>query len=60
MANGEYKEKLVQMRRYSDNTNNSNTGDINAIRTGNEYFDIRKHFLTICRKSYLNGHLKIF
>lgn len=38
------KKKLVQMRRYSDNTNNSNTGDINAIRTGNEYFDIRKHF----------------
>ena len=37
-------EKLVKMRRYENKTNNSNTSEINTIRSYNEYVDIRRHF----------------
>ena len=37
-------EKLVGIRRYENETNNSNTSEINATRSYNEYIDIRKHF----------------
>lgn len=37
-------EKLVRMRRYENETNNSNTSEINTTRSYNEYVDIRRHF----------------
>ena len=37
-------KKLVRMRRYENETNNSNTSEKNTIRTYNEYVDIRRHF----------------
>ena len=37
-------KKLVRMRRYENETNNSNTSEKNTARTYNEYVDIRRHF----------------
>lgn len=37
-------EKLVRIRRYESETNNSNISEKNMTRTYNEYVDIRKHF----------------
>ena len=37
-------KKLVRMRRYDNEINNSNTSEENMTRTYNEYVDIRRHF----------------
>ena len=37
-------EKLVRIRIYESETNNSNISEKNMTRTYNEYVDIRKHF----------------
>lgn len=37
-------EKLVRIRRYESETNNSNISEKNTTRTYNEYVDIRRHF----------------
>ena len=37
-------EKMVRIRRYVNETNNSNTSVINTTRSYNEYVDIRRHF----------------
>ena len=44
MSDGVISKKLVRMRRYDNEINNSNTSEENMTRTYNEYVDIRRHF----------------